>query len=141
MVVNTMVVSWAFIRSGKYLDYKPFLDRVLIAGHPLLISFATLGELRAWSRKANWDSTRVAQLELAIRSYVVLPYDEEVTRQYAPLHARLGDQLKKYGRNDMWTAACALSHPERPVILTDDLADFEKIQREAPELRLANPGL
>jgi len=141
LVVDTNIVSWVFLRSGRYLDFKPFLDRTIANGQPLLISFATLGELRAWTRKTNWDATRVAQLELALKNYVVLPYDEEVTRQYGPLQARLGDQLKKFGRNDMWTAACALSHPELPAILTDDIADFQKIQVEAPALRLAHPDL
>jgi predicted nucleic acid-binding protein len=141
LLVDASVASVTFLRSGRYAQFKPFLDRALANGRQLLISFATLGELRAWPLKTGWEPARVARLELAIRSYLVLPYDDQVTELYAPLQARLGDQLKKYGRNDMWTAACALSHPELPPILTDDLADYQKIQAIAPTLRLAHPDL
>jgi predicted nucleic acid-binding protein len=140
-MVDTMVFSWTFLRSGRYLDFKPFLDHAITNGQPLLLSFATVGELRAWASKLGWDSTQIAALELAIRAYVVLPYDNAVTQIYGPIHAQLGDKLKKFGRNDMWTAACALVHPELPPILTDDLADFQKIQAVAPRLRLAHPDL
>lgn len=141
VIVDTMIVSWLFVRSGKHAAFKPFVDHTLAAGHRILISFATLGEIRAWAHKLEWNSSRVAQLDLALKSYVVLPYDEVVTQHYGVLQAKLGDQLKKYGRNDMWTAACALSHAELPSILTDDLADFQRIQAEAPQLRLAHPDL
>ena len=97
-MVDTMVSSWTFLRSGRYLDFKPFLDRTIANGHPLLLLFATVGELRAWASKLEWDTTRVAALNLAIRAYVVLPYDQRVTQHYGPIHAQLGDKLKKFGR-------------------------------------------
>lgn len=141
VIVDTNVFSWAFLRAGKYADFKPFLDQALRNSQPLLLTFSIVGELRAWTANPGWDAVRIAKLELAIQGYVVLPFDEEVTRQYGPLHAKLGDQLKKFGRNDMWTAACSLSHSELPTILTDDIADFQKIQAVAPNLRLAHPEL
>jgi predicted nucleic acid-binding protein len=83
-MVDTDVFSLAFVRSGKFEDYKPFLDQTLAAGRALLLSFASVGELLAWTYKTNWDATRKANLELAMSAYVVLPYDSEVARQYAP---------------------------------------------------------
>lgn len=112
-----MVFSWVLWKRGRYKDFKPFLDRAIAAGFTPLLSFATVGELYAGAAAGNWGQPKIDQLEAAIRRFVVLPFDIQVVRAYGPIQARLADQLKRGGRNDMWTAACALSHPERPPIV------------------------
>lgn len=140
-MVDTMVFSWILWKTGRHSDFRPYLEAALNVGERLLISFATLGELYAGAEKASWSDEKRAQLDLALQNYVVVPYSSSVVRAYAPIHALVGEHMKHKGHNDMWTAACALSLPERPAVVTDDLADFLRIQTAAPGLHVIHPDL
>jgi predicted nucleic acid-binding protein len=75
----------------------------------------------------------------ALSRFVIIPYDEEIVERWAHMAGLLEGHLKGRGINDMWTAACALSHG-LPVV-TNDLSDFQTIQSEFPAVVLVHPDL
>jgi predicted nucleic acid-binding protein len=105
------------------------------------LSFPTVGELRAGARIAGWQENRTRQLEERIsQHYVVLTATDPVTAKWAEIYARLRDQLKGGGVNDMWIAACALAQPVPPPVVTGNLTDFGRIAAAFP-LELVHPDL
>ncbi len=136
LLVDTDVFSWVTWRRHRYAEFDE-----LIKGHTLAISFATAGELRAGAIIGRWTEARRQQLEDRIsQHYVVLTATDAVTARWAEIYARLRDQLKGGGINDMWTASCALAQPVPPPIVTGNLSDFSHIAAEFP-LRLIHPDL
>lgn len=55
------------------------------------------------------------------------------------MRAKLMNQLKGEGINDLWIAACCLVHGLP--LARNNLADFQTIARIAPALRLVHPDL
>jgi len=136
LCLDTDVVSWILSQRGPYEDFRALTD-----GHLLVVSFATVGELRAGTIKAKWgDARRSRQDDLLRRNYVVLTATDAVVNKYAELHARFQGRLKGGGVNDMWTAACALAQPEPVPIVTGNLSDFQTIASEFP-LEIVHPDL
>jgi predicted nucleic acid-binding protein len=81
------------------------------------------------------------QLQARLKSFVVIPYDEQVVNIWAQMHAKLSGHLHKGGTNDLWTAACALSlNPQLPIV-TNNLNDFQTIAAEFNSLVVINPRL
>jgi predicted nucleic acid-binding protein len=111
----------------------------LLIGHPLALSFAGVGELRAGAIKARWGSRRLTDQARFLTAYTVIPANNDVVTTYAPLHAALHSNLKGGGINDMWTAACALS-VGIPVV-TNNLSDYRQIRSVEPSLQLVHPDL
>jgi predicted nucleic acid-binding protein len=115
--------------------------RALVDSHLLVVSFATVGELRAGAIKARWGEVRRASLERILReNYLVLTATDAVVESFAQLQARFAGRLKDGGVNDMWTAACALAQPEPVPLVTNNLSDFQAIAEEFP-LTLVHPDL
>ena len=136
LVVDTDVFSFLYGRRGRHGEFRPLVD-----GHLLVVSFATVGELRAGVMKAKWGEDRRQRLERVLReNYLVLTATDAVVEQYAQLHARFTGRLKDGGVNDMWTAACALAQPEPVPIVTNNLSDFRTIAGEFP-IVLVHPDL
>jgi predicted nucleic acid-binding protein len=133
LAVDTGVFSWVQYRSGRHAEYAP-----LIAGHPLALSFAVVGELKTGAIRAKLGPARVGNLDAAIGTCVVIPSDARVVERWAELYARFLDRLKGGGVNDLWTAACCLVHG-LPLV-TDDLGDFGQAE-EFLDLRLVHPDL
>lgn len=83
----------------------------LVGAIPVL-SFASVGEAHYGAVRANWGQRRTAQLEEAIRRYVIAPYDDDLAR----LWGRLKSQAKGAGHalgdnsqtNDLWICATAI---------------------------------
>ncbi len=134
LLVDTDVFSMVHYAKVRGADFEQ-----LLVGHPLVLSFAGLGELRAGAIKNNWGSRRLAEQARFLRAYTVVPANNQVVERYAPLHAQLHATLKGGGVNDMWTAACALVL-EIP-IATNNLNDFQQIQMVEPRLTLIHPEL
>ena len=136
LLVDTDVFSWVTWRRHRHAEFDG-----LIKGHTLALSFATVGELRAGGIIGGWTEARRQHLEDRIaQHYVVLTASDAVTARWAEIYARLRDQLKGGGINDMWTAACVLAQPVPPPIVTGNLSDFSRIAGEFP-LRLIHPDL
>ena len=111
----------------------------LIAGHPLAMPFPVVGELKVGAIRGRLGNRSVAELERAIAACVVIPSDARVVEPWAAIRAKLISQLKGEGINDLWTAACCVVH-DLPLV-TNNLGDFQTIQKVAPSLQLVHPDL
>jgi predicted nucleic acid-binding protein len=111
----------------------------LIAGHPLAMPFPVVGELKVGAIRARLGQKSLDELERAIGVCVVIPSDARVVEQWAAMRSRLISQLKGEGINDLWIAACCVVHGVP--LVTNNLADFERIATVASDLRLVHPDL
>lgn len=133
VLVDTDVFSFLRWERGDWEAWAELLD-----GHPFVLSFATVGELRAGALKASWGAKRTADLERSIKACVIIPANDLVTSQYAQLHARFMGRLKGGGINDMWIASSALVESPALPIATGNTTDFGTISTEFP-LNLLHP--
>ncbi len=78
VVVDTDVVSFLFKGDTRAQAYREHLQ-----GKTLAISFMTLAELYQWAYVRAWGEQKLAQLEERFRTYVVVPYDNELCKQWA----------------------------------------------------------
>ena len=128
LLVDTDVFSWITWRRGRFGEFD-----VLVAGHVLALSFATVAELRAGIVIGQLGDRRTQLLEDRIAGHtVVLTATDAVTRRFAEVYARFRGRLKDGGINDMWIAATALAQPDAPPIVTGNRSDFERIATEFP---------
>lgn len=120
VVVDTDVVSFLFKGDTRAEVYRQHLQ-----GKTLAISFMTVAELYQWAYVRDWGERKLAQLEERLRSYVVVPYDHELCRQWARICAdrqRLG---KPISVQDAWIAATAVRHG--CPLITHNSGDFADI--------------
>ena len=136
LIVDTDVFSWLAWQRGRHAEFGR-----LVEGHVLALSFAGVAELRSGALRGAWGQPRREVLEERIRSFVVLPATDSVTRWWADLDEKLHDRLQRGGANDMWTTACALSQSPQLPIVTGNLRDFQKIHDAFPQLTLIHPDL
>jgi len=120
---------------GRWQDFS-----ALTQGHALAMSFACVAEALAptYLRKGIAPGTTI-RIRNALSRFVVIPYDDDIVDRWAQMAGLLEGRLKGGGINDMWTAACALSHG-LPVV-TNNLSDFQTIQSEFPALVLVHPDI
>jgi predicted nucleic acid-binding protein len=136
-MVDTDVATWLLVDSPRAEQFRPFLE-----GRLLAISFATLGELLAYTYRLSWGrARRETWLERIHRTFVVVPFDIRVVEVWAPLHRRLHGHLHRGGTNDLWTAATALAQDPALPIVTNNLSDFRIIDGESPHLVVVHPDL
>lgn len=116
-IVDTNVVSFLLKR-----DTRAQLYRAQLAGKVLALSFMTVAELYQWAYVRDWGKPRLAALEQHLRSYVIVPYDNELCRHWA----RICWTRQKIGRpisvQDAWIAATAVRHGYP--LVTHNRADF-----------------
>ena len=127
LLLDTDVFSYLLAKKGPYEAFERLVD-----GHPFVISFATVGELRAGAFRAAWGEARTSVLEQRIHSCVVVNPTNDISTRYGRLHALFRDQLKKDGSNDMWTAACSLSQSPPLPVATNNLNDFQLMASKFP---------
>lgn len=136
LCVDTDAFSFMYSMRGPYRAF-----RELVQGHLLVVSFTTVGELRAGAIRAGWGDVSRAKLERVLReNYLVLTATDAVVHAYAQLHARFAGRLKNGGVNDMWTAACVLAQPVPVPVVTNNRADFQTMAKEFP-LTVVHPDL
>ncbi|MEV8230908.1 type II toxin-antitoxin system VapC family toxin [Streptomyces sp. NPDC079167] len=79
-------------------------------GRKPLITFVTFGELTQWTEIRDWGNLRRQALADWLSGIPVLPGDDAVAATWE----RLSAAGRKAGRpqpvNDMWIAACCLTH-------------------------------
>lgn len=131
VVVDTMVLS-ALMNASR----RPVLARVhrsLIAGRSVVISFATVTEMRYGAAKAGWGELRRRGLERDLAQFTVIQPDDRLMAICADLRAsceRAGHGLgQKVHEADRWIAATAIR-------LDADLASDDAIFEDVPGLRL-----
>ncbi len=120
VVVDTDVVSFLLKGDTRAQLYRPHLQ-----GKTLALSFMTVAELYQWAYIRDWAEQRLAQLEERLRTYIIIPFDNELCRQWA----RTCVERKRLGRpisvQDAWIAASALRHG--CALVTHNRDDFANI--------------
>ena len=105
VIVDTDVVSFLLKNDTRAQLYRPHLqDRTLA------LSFMTVAELYQWAYIRNWGKRRLTQLEAQLRRYVIIPYDNELCKQWAMVCAARQRLGKPISVQDAWIAATALRH-------------------------------
>ena len=120
VIVDTNVVSYLMRGGSLAKRYRPHLQGRLSA-----IAFVTVGELYFGAEKAEWGRKRRQELEMTLRNFIVVPYDQEVARCYARLFARRQREGRSMSPNDAWIAACAVRHG-MPLV-THNAKDFRGV--------------
>ncbi|HEY4330739.1 MAG TPA: type II toxin-antitoxin system VapC family toxin [Phycisphaerae bacterium] len=76
------------------------------------VPFVVIGELRAGFKQGSREAANEEKLQvfLARPGVVILYADEETTREYASIEARLRKQGRAIPSNDVWIAAITIQH-------------------------------
>ena len=102
----------------------PLATRLI--GREPVITFVTFGELAKWAEIRNWGQRRRGELAAWLAEIAVLPGGEAVAAW-----GRLSAAAVRRGRprpvNDMWVAACCLTH-DVP-LATLNLKDYEDFKQ------------
>jgi tRNA(fMet)-specific endonuclease VapC len=102
LVVDTSVVSYLLKGHSLAPRYWEHLKERL-----LCLSFMSVAELYRWPLSRNWGEPRIAALREHLRSYVVLPYDDAMSWEWARIMSRKGQPISLA---DAWIAATAVRH-------------------------------
>jgi tRNA(fMet)-specific endonuclease VapC len=120
VIIDTDVVSFLFKGDTRAQAYRQHLQ-----GKTLALSFMTVAELYQWAYSRNWGEQRLARLEERLRSYVVVPYDDALCKQWAMICVGRQHLGRPISVQDAWVAATALRHG-CPLVThnRDDFADI-----------------
>jgi len=99
----------------------PLATRLI--GREPLITFVTFGELAKWAEIRNWGQRRREELTSWLSRIAVLPGDEAVAATWGRLSAAASRRGRPQPVNDMWIAACCLTHGIP--LATLNLKDYE----------------
>ncbi len=120
VLLDTNVVSFVFKGDTRASDYAPLLQ-----GHRLAVSFMTVAELYEWAATRGWGDKRVARLEQALSSYLVIPSDAALCRSWGRLRSQQRAIGKTIAPQDAWIAATALRYAL--LLITHDPDDFRDV--------------
>jgi len=81
-----------------------------LIGRRPLVTFVTLGELTKWAQVRGWGTTSRQALADWLSVVPVLPGDEAVAVTWGHLSAAAVLRGRPRPMNDMWIAACCLTH-------------------------------
>lgn len=96
---------------------------VRLIGREPLITFVTLGELTKWAEIRDWGAHRRGELAGWLSSMPVLPGDGAIAETWGKLSAAAAHRGRPRPVNDMWIAACALTH--QVPLATLNLKDYQ----------------
>lgn len=136
LLIDTDVATWLLTDAPQTAPWRP-----LLRGHALALCFASVGELLALPIVKGWKEKRADEWTGLIRQhFAVVPFNIDVTRQWAPLHVRYRGHLHGGGANDLWIAATALAASPRLPLATNNLKDFQTVAKDFP-LTVVHPDL
>jgi tRNA(fMet)-specific endonuclease VapC len=102
LLIDTNIVSFILKRDTRASAYAPLLD-----GHRLAVSFATVAELYEWASIRKWGQRRQQELTETLATYLVIPVDIALCRQWGALRAEQQAQGTPMNTHDAWIAATA----------------------------------
>lgn len=129
VLLDTDVFSFLWQDRPEGEPYRP-----LVAGRIVALSFTSVGEAHYGAFKRGWGERRRAELEAALRPYLVLPYHRDLAMTWARLRAETEARGRPVGANDLWIAATAVHHGVP--LITHNRRHFEHI----PEVDLLLPA-
>ena len=117
-MVDTCVFSFMFGNRPEAEPYKPHLRGMI----PTL-SLITVGELYKGAYRKDWPTQSIAALDQRLRSYLIIPPDRTIARQWGRVQAAI--RGRNFPENDAWIAATALALG--CPLLSHNRKDFEDI--------------
>jgi tRNA(fMet)-specific endonuclease VapC len=121
VLLDTDVFSLFFRRDSRSVQYDND-----VRGKVRCLSFASVAELRFGALAGGWKEQRIQQLEAAIDRTVILPGDNETTRQWAIVRAARQRVGRPIASEDCWIAATALRYGIP--LVTHNGRDYETIE-------------
>jgi toxin FitB len=113
------------VASRSLLDRLDDPLRSRLAGHSLLITFVTVGELTKWTVLRSWGPSRLANLARWRERVGLLPYDQAVAVKWGEIQANAQLRGRPRPQNDSWIAACCLVNGlPLATFNTKDFADY-----------------
>jgi predicted nucleic acid-binding protein len=108
VLLDTDVFS--YLLKGNDPRAEPYLQHV--RNKTVAISFVTVGELLYGAQKRGWAEAKKAELQIRLRSVVIVPFDLLVCEEYARLSClkTAEGSDRTIDANDRWIAACAIRH-------------------------------
>lgn len=98
-----------------------------LVGKTLVVAFVTIGELTQWVELRRWGPRRRAELDAWLSGVVELGCEPQVARTWGRLSAAAVRRGRPRPTNDMWIAACCLTHGLPLATLNvKDYADFSE---------------
>jgi toxin FitB len=119
----SLIVLDTDVASRSFRDRLTDPLRSRLAGHSLLITFVTLGELTKWTVLRDWGPRRLADMTRWRQHVAVLPFDEAISIKWGEIQANAQLRGRPRPVNDTWIAACCLVH-DLP-LATFNTKDFE----------------
>jgi predicted nucleic acid-binding protein len=98
---------------------------VRLVGRRPVLTFVTLGELTKWIQIRQWGIRSRQEFADWLSPFVVLPGDDVVAVTWGRLSAAAHQRGRPRPMNDMWIAACCLTH-DLPLATSNvkDYVDF-----------------
>lgn len=81
-----------------------------LLGRRPVLTFVTLGELTKWVEIRRWGSRSRQEFADWLSPFAVLPGDDAVAVTWGRLSAAAHQRGRPRPMNDMWVAACCLTH-------------------------------
>jgi tRNA(fMet)-specific endonuclease VapC len=122
ILVDTDVISYLLNRHSLAAGYEG-----LLLGYTPLISFVTVAEMYRGALKRGWGERRMADLDLHLRQFAVVPYSAKICISYAELSIAAEKKGHPIAFADAFIAASALSL-EIP-LLTHNRRHFQGIKK------------
>jgi tRNA(fMet)-specific endonuclease VapC len=124
LIVDTDVVSFLLKGDTRAQLYRPHLQ-----GRTLALSFMTVAELYQWAYVRNWGDRKLTRLEEQLHRYVIVPFDNELCKQWASISVQRQRMGRPMSAQDAWIAATALRH-DCPLVThnSDDFSDITGLE-------------
>lgn len=87
------------------------------------VTFVTVGELWQWAEMRSWGPRSRDDLDSWLRSVVVLPYTDQVSRTWGRISAAANRRGRPRPANDSWIAATCLARGLP--LATHNVKDFQ----------------
>jgi toxin FitB len=121
----SLIVLDTDVASNSLRDRLTDPLRSRLAGHSLLITFVTIGELTKWTVLRDWGPRRLADLARWRQHVALIPFDEAIAIKWGELQANAQLRGRPRPVNDGWIAACCLVHGlPLATFNTKDFADY-----------------
>lgn len=122
LILDTDVVSFILKGDSRANQYAN-----IVQGNRLALSFMTVAELFQWAAIRNWGEQRIANLEMSLSNFLIIPIDIEVCRIWGNLRAERQAIGQIISPQDAWIAASAIRH-NLPLV-TNNAKDFQNITK------------
>jgi tRNA(fMet)-specific endonuclease VapC len=124
LIVDIDVVSFLLKDDTRAQLYRPHLQDKTLA-----LSFMTVAELYQWAYVRNWGVRKLTRLEEQLHRYVIVPFDNELCKQWANISVQRQRMGRPISVQDAWIAATALRH-SCPLVthIRDDFSDITDLE-------------